>query len=192
MQNTERSGGFGVVPPSSNRNGQQDGGPEFDRRRAPAAEKAVPARVWRGPFLAELAATSNVAASARKAGTNTARVYELRRADPLFYREWQEALCEGYDLLELNLLHRLREGEVKPAPGSKRGTRVFDNATALRLLVAHRETAARQRAVIENRNSDAILDAINAKIEKMRERRLAAPRPQLPSLEEGAPATDDK
>lgn len=132
---------------------------------------------WRKVFLAELAATSNVAASARAAKVSTARAYEARRADPVFYREWQEALCEGYDHLELALLQRLREGEVKPAAGAKRGTRVFDNATAFRLLVAHRETAARQRAVIENRNTDAILDTINAKIEKMRERRLALSAP---------------
>lgn len=144
------------------------------RRRATAAGGALPKRVWARAFLAELAATSNVAASARKAGISTAHVYELRRADPAFYREWQEALCEGYDLLELNLLHRLREGEVKLAAGAKRGTRVFDNATALRLLVAHRESANRQRAVIENRNSDAIIEAINAKIEKMGARRRAA------------------
>ncbi|KQM21400.1 hypothetical protein [Novosphingobium sp. Leaf2] len=144
------------------------------RRRTPALRKDTPKRKWRRTFLAELAATSNVAASARKAAVSTARAYEARRADPVFYREWQEALCEGYDLLEMNLLHRLREGEVKPAPGAKRGTRVFDNATALRLLVAHRETAARQRAVTENRNSEAIVDAINAKIEKIKQRRLAA------------------
>lgn len=129
---------------------------------------------WRKMFLAELAATSNVTASARKARISTTRAYEVRRADATFYREWQEALCEGYDFLELALLHRLREGEVKPATSAKRGTRVFDNATAFRLLIAHRESAARQRAIIENRNSDAILDAINIKIEKMRERRLTA------------------
>ncbi|MFC0203520.1 hypothetical protein [Novosphingobium soli] len=145
------------------------------RRSAPAprADTPTPKCNWRRVFLAELAATSNVAASARAAEVTTARAYEARRNDPVFYREWQEALCEGYDLLEMNLLHRLREGEIKPAAGAKRGVRVFDNATALRLLVAHRETAARQRAVVENRNSEAILDVINAKIEKMRERRAA-------------------
>lgn len=138
-----------------------------------------PVRSWRKVFLAELAATSSVTASAKKAQISTARAYEARRHDAEFYREWQEALCEGYDHLEMNLLHRLREGEIKPASGARRGTRVFDNATAFRLLIAHRETAARQRAIHENRNSDAILDAINAKIEKMRERSLTAlPAPQ--------------
>ena len=140
-------------------------------RQAPAR---APSRSWRKIFLAELAATSNVAAAARKAGINTARAYELRRADPAFYREWQEALCEGYDHLEMNLLQRLREGEIKPANGAKKGVRVFDNATSLRLLIVHREAASRQRAIHEHRNSDAILAAIDAKIEKMRERRRKA------------------
>jgi hypothetical protein len=141
---------------------------------------------WIRPFLAELAATSNVAASARKAKIAAARAYERRRVDPEFYRAWQEALCEGYDHLEMTLLQRLREGEVKPATGAKRGARVFDNATAFRLLAAHRETAARQRAVHENRNAEAIIAAIDAKIDAMRERRLSAaalPAPEAPAAE---------
>lgn len=156
------------------------------RRRAPAVEPFP--RAWRQTFLAHLAETSNVAASARRAGVTSAQAYEERRSDPAFYREWQEALFEGYDALELSLLRRLREGELRPAAGAGRSVRVFDNANALRLLAAHRETAARQRAVIENRNSDAILDAINAKIEKMRERRHGA----LPAPTEGAGTSDDQ
>lgn len=156
-------------------------------RARPARGPNPPVRSWRKVFLAELAATSNVTASAKKAQISTARAYEARRQDAAFYREWQEALCEGYDHLEMNLLHRLREGEIKPASGAKRGTRVFDNATAFRLLIAHRETAARQRAIHENRNSDAILDAINAKIEKMRERSLIAlPAPDAPDAPDAA------
>lgn len=153
-------------------------------RLAPTVN-AVPE--WRTTFLAELAASSNVAAAARRANVSTAEVYRARRADPAFYREWQEALCEGYDLLEMALLLRLREGELKPPTGAKRAVRSFDNGSALRLLAAHRESTARQRAVMENRNSDAILDSINAKIEKMRERRLAA----LP-VSDGAKAGDDQ
>lgn len=142
---------------------------------AAAASRRAPLRTWRRAFLGELAATSNVSAAARKVGISTARAYEARRDDAEFYREWQEALCEGYDHLEMTLLQRLREGEVKPAAGGKRGARVFDNATALRLLVAHRESAARQRAITENRNAASILSAIDAKIDRMRERALAAP-----------------
>lgn len=133
-----------------------------------AAESSSPE--WQGVFLSELAASSNVAASSRAAGIHPARAYDARRSDPEFYRRWQEALCEGYDHLEMHLLHRLREGEIKPASGAKRAVRTYDNATAFRLLTVHREQVARQRAIHENRNADAILASIDAKIDMMRER----------------------
>jgi len=44
----------------------------------------------------------------------------------------------------------------------------------LRLLAAHRETVARERAVKDEEDADAILLSINAKLSKMRERALAA------------------
>lgn len=131
---------------------------------------------WSKPFLAELAATSNVSAAARAARINTAKAYEARRADPIFNRQWQQALCEGYDHLEMELLHRLRSGEIKAAPGAKRGVRAFDNATAFRLLSAHRESAARQRALRDSEDTEAILASIDAQLDKMRERRIAAVR----------------
>ena len=84
------------------------------------------------------------------------------------------ALCEGYDHLEMELLHRLRTGEVKPAAAPKRAARAFDNATAFRLLAAHRESAARQRAINYNEDSARILVSINTKLDKMRERKLLA------------------
>ena len=129
---------------------------------------------WSRVFLAELAATSNVSAAARKAGVCTSKVYEARRANPEFYRRWQVALCEGYELLEMGLLQRLRDGEIKPAAGAKKGVRTFDNATALRLLGAHKESAARSRAMRDHEDSEAILASINAKLERMRQRSLAA------------------
>lgn len=144
-------------------------------RRGLAAPAELPRfRQWSKPFLAELAATSNVTAAARKAGISTATAYEARRLNPEFNRAWQRALCEGYDHLEMELLHRLRSGEVKPASGARRGARAFDNATAFRLLSAHREAAARQRAIRDNEDAEAIILAINAKLEKMRQRRLTA------------------
>ena len=125
---------------------------------------------WSPAFLSELAATSNVSAAARKAGVHPATAYDARRADPEFSRKWQAALCEGYDHLEMELLHRLRNGEVKPGKEAKRGTRHWDNATAFRLLSAHRESAAQHRAILENEDVDAILASIDAKLDAMRER----------------------
>lgn len=145
---------------------------ETPARRPASRRTSLPA--WSRKFLAALAETSNVTASAKHAGIATGTAYEARRHHPEFNRRWQRALCEGYDNLELELLHRLRNGEVKPAAGTKRGVRSYDNATAFRLLAAHRESAARQRAVRDNEDTEAILDSINAKLEAMRQRRLAA------------------
>lgn len=130
--------------------------------------------VWSRTFLAELSATSNVSAAARAAEVSTTTVYEARRASPTFNRAWQQALCEGYDLLEMALLQRMREGEIKPATGAKRGVRTYDNAVALRLLGAHRELVARQRAIRDHEDGEAILRSLNAKLERIRERALAA------------------
>ena len=126
---------------------------------------------WSRKFLAELAATSNVTAAARKAGIHTAQAYEARRTRPEFNRAWQQALCEGYDHLEMELLYRLRNGEIKPAAGAKKGVRNFDNGIAFRLLLAHKDSVMRQRAVRDNLDSEAIIRSINAKFEKIRERR---------------------
>jgi len=142
------------------------------RTRRARPSRAVPA--WGEAFLRELAASSNVSAAARKAGVSTAAAYDARRASPDFNRKWQQALCEGYDHLELELLQRLREGEIRRAPGAKKGVRVFDNATALRLLAAHRQSAMRQRAIRDQEDTEAILQSIDAKLERMRQRRLAA------------------
>ena len=141
---------------------------------------------WMTRFLGELANTSNVSASARKAKVDTSTVYERRRKDAGFAREWQIALCEGYDNLEMDLLHRLRTGEIKVTAGARRGVRQFDNATAFRLLGAHREAAGRQRAVRTNEDAEAIVLQINAKLEKMRQRQLAAQRRALPKPAEAA------
>ena len=144
------------------------------KNSAPAPGAALRFNQWSKVFLAELAAQSNVTAAARKAGVPTSTAYDARRSNAEFNRAWQRALCEGYDNLEMELLHRLRSGEIKPASGAKRGARAFDNATAFRLLGAHRDSAARQRAIRDDEDADTIILQINAKIEAMRQRQLAA------------------
>lgn len=141
---------------------------ETSTRRGPAPPR------WVKPFLAALADTSNVAAAARKAKIDTSAAYQRRRNDAEFNRQWQIALCEGYDNLEMELLHRLRTGEVKPPPGAKRAARSFDNATAFRLLAAHRESAARQRAIRDQVSAADIRASIDRKVEELRQRVMAA------------------
>ncbi len=125
---------------------------------------------WTAVFLSALADTSNVAAAARKADIDVSTAYHRRRQDHEFNRKWQVALCEGYDNLELELLFRLRTGELKSATGAKRASRSFDNATAFRLLAAHRESAARERARRDHTSAEEIRAAIDRKVEELRRR----------------------
>ena len=56
-------------------------------------------------FLAELTATANVQAAARAAGVSTVAVYNRRRNWPAFAEQWRLALAEGYERLEMLLIH---------------------------------------------------------------------------------------
>jgi hypothetical protein len=119
-------------------------------------------RHWRTVFLAALAETSNVTAAAAAAQVHPSRAYKVRRSEPGFAREWRSALLEGYELLEMEVLHRMRFGDPKE------GERKFDNATALRLLGLHRETVAQERAIRENDDVAAVRASIDAKLAELR------------------------
>lgn len=134
--------------------------------RAPARRRRFGApKNWRRTFLATLADTSNVSAAADAADISLSWVYKTRREDPQFSSQWFAALCEGYDNLEMDLLHRLRSGEAKEGE-----TRKYDNATAFRLLSVHRQSVAREKAIQEDGDEEAILASIDAKLDAMRER----------------------
>ena len=122
-------------------------------------------RHWRGLFLASLAETSNVTASAKFAQVNPSRPYKARRDEPEFAHAWKAALLEGYEHLEMETLHRLRMG----TPNGK-DDRKFDIANALRLLMLHRETIAKERAVAGEESEESVLASLNAKIDAMRSR----------------------
>jgi hypothetical protein len=130
---------------------------------------------WSKAFLDKLAETSNVTAAAAAAGVAKSTAYDAKRTKPEFNRKWRLALCEGYELLEMELLNRLRTGEIKNS-SAKKGVRAFDNATAFRLLIAHRDEAGQQRAMRDNEDAEAIFASIDSKLAKMRERQLAAAR----------------
>lgn len=133
---------------------------------------ARPSKGWEEVFLVQLAQTSNVAGAARAAGVDSSTVYKTRRTRPEFNRAWQEALAEGYDNLEMDLVRRLRTGELTGG-GPAKSRRKYDNAIAFRLLAAHRESVGRQRALQANEDEDAIIASIDAKLEQMRQRQIA-------------------
>lgn len=140
---------------------------------------------WPDIFIAQLAETSNVKAAADAASVSQALVYRKRRTDPDFARRWYEALAEGYDNLEMELLERLRTGRLEDvdADGNRRK---FDIGTAFRCIAAHRESVQREKGRRSLSAEVATMKAINAKIDALRAReehaaRLLARRAKGPS-----------
>lgn len=131
------------------------------RTATPKTNARDPAKRWRAPFLSRLAETSNVRAACEHAGISAATVYDLRRRDRAFAARWMEALCEGYDNLEMELLDRLRSGDDK-------GGNRFDHAVAFRMLQAHRDNVAREKARRANVDAGAIRASIDRKVAEMR------------------------
>ncbi|WP_374406897.1 hypothetical protein [Pelagerythrobacter sp.] len=120
---------------------------------------------WRTYFLQALAATSNVTRSAHEAGVPLSRAYKTRREHAGFAAQWRKALCEGYEHLEMEVLACLRGNDFE---------RKLDVANAIRLLAAHRKTVAETRAFEEEEDEQAVLDSIDAMIDRMRSRSEAA------------------
>ena len=145
---------------------------------AASAEENKLNRHWRGKFIAALAETSNVAAAAKAAGVAPGRPYKVRRMEPEFARQWQDALCEGYENLELEVLHRLRFGEGGEAAAGRR----FDNGAAVRQLALHHETVSRLRAIRDQEDADAVRASIDTRLAGLRAqiaaRRAAASDPE--------------
>jgi hypothetical protein len=127
---------------------------------------------WRVVFLEKLAQSSNVSLSARAAKVDVSTVYKARRTEGEFARQWFDALCDGYDAMEMDLLHRLRAGAIENAEAKRK--RKFDNASAMRLLAAHRSTVGKIRALREDEDEETTLASINEKLDMMRERMRAA------------------
>jgi len=97
-----------------------------------------PDRAQMDVFLDELAASSNVAASARAAGVSANAMYRERRRNTALSKRWHEALCEGYARLEAELLS---EALVAPNGNVKEATlksRAQKYRLGLSLLAAHR------------------------------------------------------
>jgi hypothetical protein len=141
---------------------------EHRATRPDCSTQAEPlANNWRSDFLAKLAETSNVRLSCEVAGITPTTVYDLRRRDPAFAQRWLDALCEGYDNLEMEMLYHLRTGESAGAATK------FNFAVALRMLLAHRETVSREKARRVDVDVEDVRASIELKVAAMRERVLA-------------------
>ena len=108
-------------------------------RRPPAKSIGHAARQR---FLLALSATANIRLAARAAGFSHASFYARRRADPVFAREWRDALAQGYDRLEHALLAGFAPGE--PDEWSRNEPAAIPPMTAgqaLQLLYLHQKEA---------------------------------------------------
>lgn len=123
-----------------------------------------PDRDWRRKFLAYLAESSNVTQSAAQANISPSRAYRSRREEPEFARQWLAALWEGYSHLEMEVLRRLRDGDQHTSENDK-----YDFANAIRLLNAHRESAARAQAEQRSVSAAEIRAAIDRKVASIRQ-----------------------
>lgn len=127
----------------------------------------APGRHWRKRFLETLTATSDLERAASAAKVTVTRAYQTRRSDPDFARAWQAAIADSYLNLEMDVIRRLREGDLKTADGDK-----FDFANAIRLLAANRDHAARSPSPVRDVTAAEVRASIDRKIEDIR-RRLA-------------------
>lgn len=89
----------------------------------------VLSKAQRASFLAHLAETANVAASARAAGVSSARIYRERARTDAFRKAWHRALCEGYARLEADLLAEA----LRPAHGNLKDVTLKSRQMKIRL-----------------------------------------------------------
>lgn len=121
---------------------------------------------WRRLFLDHLAESSNVSASAQKAGISVSRAYKVRREETEFARQWLAALAEGYLHLEMEVVRRLRVGDTKVGDDGK-----FDFANAIRLIAAHRDTMLRSgQSQVRDVSIAEVRASIERKVEDIRQR----------------------
>lgn len=98
-------------------------------------------------FLAKLSAGFSVTGAAEFAGLNRATFYKLRAQSPEFAERWDEAVEQGSDALEDELLRRAVRGTLRPVfyRGKKCGSiREFSDQLLIVALRARRPQKYRQ------------------------------------------------
>ncbi len=125
-------------------------------------------------FLAELAATCNVAASARAVGISEKTVYKKRALDPAFREAWNAAQDQGYARLEMTMLRRAANGTFKTEwhGGKKVGrSREYPDRLGFQLLSLHHASVmARRQAKATAGDAATARERIEAKLKEMNER----------------------
>jgi hypothetical protein len=123
-------------------------------------------------FLAHLAQTSNVSASAKRVGLTTFPVYDLKTKSAAFRAKWHDALAEGYSRLEANLL---AEALSPPASNLKDSTlkqKQMKTRIGMGLLAAHKATVRGVAKPMPSRSRDPkdVQQRLAARFATMRKR----------------------
>lgn len=123
-------------------------------------------------FLEQLAITSSVTQSAAIAGIAHSTLYSWKKSDPDFAAAWLEALAAGYELLEMEMLERARQGvERKIFHHGKHVATVrdYDHRAALQLLRMHKEAVALVRAARAEvaAQAEPVRDTLEEKLKKV-------------------------
>ncbi|MGB5724782.1 MAG: hypothetical protein WBM39_10225 [Parasphingorhabdus sp.] len=142
-------------------------------------------------FLKGLATSSHVANSAKTAGVAVSTVYNWRNRDPEFLREWMRALAAGYELLEMDLLDRARNGVEKPIfhEGKQIATvKQYNDGIGVKLLLAHKQMVALTRAIEDDISPEQVRVSLDRKLGDMRTKLL---RRRALAEEERKPPTSD-
>ena len=136
-------------------------------------------------FLKELAISSHVANSAAVAGVAVSTVYLWRERDPDFFRAWMRSLAAGYELLEMDMLERARNGVEKPVfhDGKEVTTvRHYNDGVGIKLLLAHKQMVALIRAAEEDINPEQVRADLDRKLADMRTKLLGREREETPPV----------
>ena len=103
-------------------------------------------------FLAHLAESGNVSASAKAAGVNRQYAYERRAADPEFAKDWDVALETATDALEAEARRRAmgwEEEQLDDTGDSYRVCHKHSDTLLIFLLKAHRPSKFRDNVKME-------------------------------------------
>jgi hypothetical protein len=102
-------------------------------------------------FFRELSMLCNVSEALRRAGLKgqSSAVYDMRRTDAAFRSRWEDAFCESFAMLELEMLERSRFGEDRPAPKTdvEKRLRQVSTRQAMQLLKLYNDRVKARAAV---------------------------------------------
>lgn len=108
---------------------------------------------WRPRFLTELAETCNVSAACEIVGVGRSTAYDARDSDEAFAAEWDSAIEQGVDALELEARRRAASGVEKPVfyKGEQVAVvREYSDVLLIFLLKAHRPEKYRDLSEVKH------------------------------------------